>query len=150
MRGTIIASIRGTKPLERIYNARFPRARLNGTEEEGRGRKRRRRNALLPRKQKKNRVSSPFTARSFALMYSTSRLFLCAFEGKKKKKFLSSKVKRPALISKSKPNFSNVVTFHPMKTNERMHPPRFIVFTLHATFARLLNLSLSFSTRNVL
>lgn len=32
MRGTIIASIRGTKPLERIYNARFPRARLNGTE----------------------------------------------------------------------------------------------------------------------
>lgn len=91
MRGTIIASIRGTKPLERIYNARFPRARLNGTEEEGRGRKRRRRNALLPRKQKKNRVSSPFTARSFALMYSTSRLFLCAFEGKKKKiSFLQS------------------------------------------------------------
>lgn len=32
VRGTIIASIRGTKPLERIYNARFPRARLNGTE----------------------------------------------------------------------------------------------------------------------
>lgn len=32
VRGTIIASIRGTKLLERIYNARFPRARLNGTE----------------------------------------------------------------------------------------------------------------------